>query len=164
MTIGQINDLAQGKFVEAVGWVYEGSPWVAERAWASRPFESLDDLARKMNAVVEAASIDEQLKLLRAHPELGTRLKVSQASAEEQAGAGLDHLSESDIHVMRDLNDKYQEKFGFPFIYAVKGSGHGDILWALTVRVDSDEETELQAALWEVSRIARFRLQGIVKD
>jgi len=164
MTIAQINNLADEGFVEAFGAVYEHSPWVARRAWLSRPFTSIDDLAQKMNAIVEAASEDEQLTLLRAHPELGTRLKVSPTSATEQTGAGLDQLGQDEYEMLVHLNDSYRAKFGFPFIYAVKGSGKDDILIALTVRLDSDRETEFKQALWEVSRIARFRLENIVKD
>jgi 2-oxo-4-hydroxy-4-carboxy-5-ureidoimidazoline decarboxylase len=157
MTIERINGLSKEAFTDTFGGIYEHSPWVAERTWNNRPFLSLEDLANKMNAVVEAASEDEKLALLRAHPELGTRMKVSASSATEQAGAGLDQL----YSVLQPLNDAYRQKFGFPFIYAVKGSGKDDILVALMVRSDSDRETEFKQALWEVSRIARFRLEAM---
>ena len=164
MTIEQINSLSKDGFIEALGWVYEHSPWVAERAWANRPFASLEDLARRMNGEVDAASKDEQLALLRAHPELGTRMKIGRGSAAEQAGAGLDQLTEEEYEVLLALNERYSSRFGFPFIYAVKGSGKGDILNALFVRLEEDPETEFRQALWEVSRIARFRLEGIAGD
>jgi len=160
MTIARINNLTKEDFANTFGGVYEHSPWVAERAWASTPFSSLEDLASKMNAVVDAASEEEQLALLCAHPELGTRLKVSASSASEQAGAGLDELHDT----LQPLNESWRKKFGFPFIYAVKGSGKADILVALLVRIDTDRETEFKQALWEVSRIARFRLEGIVEE
>jgi len=163
MTIEQINNLSKEGFTDTFGRIYEHSTWVAERTWASRPFLSLEDLAHKMNAEVEAASEDELLALLCAHPELGTRLKVSASSATEQAGAGLDQLTQAEYDALQSLNDVYRAKFGFPFIYAVKGSDKADILVALSVRIDSDPETEFKQALWEVSRIARFRLEGIVE-
>lgn len=150
------------EFTDTLGGVYEHSPWVAERIWKSRPFESLDDLARKMSAVVDAASQNDQMTLLRAHPELGTRLRVSTTSAAEQAGAGLDQLTEGEYDTLLEMNNAYSAKFGFPFIYAVRGSGTQDILIALGLRLDEDAETEFRQALWEVSRIARFRLEGIV--
>jgi len=114
--------------------------------------------------VVESASQGAQLALLRAHPELGTRLKVGAASGLEQAGAGLDQLTQSEYDLLQSLNEQYRDKCGFPFIYAVKGSGKLDIVIALMVRVNSEPDTELEAALWEVSRIARFRLEDILKN
>jgi 2-oxo-4-hydroxy-4-carboxy-5-ureidoimidazoline decarboxylase len=164
VTIEQLNALSREHFVAALGHIYEHSPWIAEGAWNSRPFLSLGDLAGKMNAVVESASKDAQLTLLRAHPELGTRLAVSEISGVEQSGAGLNTLFQDEYDVLKKLNDSYCAKFGFPFIFAVKGSGKDDILIALSVRVHSDPETEFRQALWEVSRIARFRLADIVKD
>ncbi len=164
MTIEQINGLSKDGFVEALGRVYEHSPWVAERTWSGRPFISIEDLACKMNAEVDAASTDEQLALLHAHPELGTRLKVGSNSAAEQAGAGLDQLTEGEYDKLLQLNERYSSRFGFPFIFAVKGSGKSDILKALVLRLEEDRAIEFRQALREVSRIARFRLEGIVKD
>ena len=162
MTIEQLNAMSAKEFADVFSGVYEHSPWVADRVWKARPFESLDDLARKMSAEVDAASQDKQMALLRAHPELGTRLRVSAVSASEQAGAGLDQLTEGEYDTLLEMNNAYSAKFGFPFIYAVKGSGKQDILIALGLRLDEDAETEFRQALWEVSRIARFRLEGIV--
>ncbi len=164
MTIDQINGLSKAEFVAALGRVYEDSTWIAELTWFRRPFESVEDLAKKMNATVEEASRDEQLALLCAHPELGTRLKVSSESGSEQAGAGLDQLTELEYDLLMQFNERYSEKFSFPFIYAVKGSSKKDVLIALQVRLDEDEETEFHQALWEVSRIARFRLETLIED
>ena len=163
MTIEALNAMSAKEFTDTLGGVYEHSPWVAERVWTSRPFHSPDDLARKMSAEVDAASQNEQMALLRAHPELGTRLRVSTTSAAEQAGAGLDQLTEGEYDTLLEMNNAYSAKFGFPFIYAVKGSGKQDILIALGLRLDEDAETEFRQALWEVSRIARFRLEGMVR-
>src|ERR1043166_9066681 len=89
MNIDEINMLSRTAFVDALGWVFEHSPWVAERAWKHRPFPSLAALHATMTREVEAASREEQLALLRAHPDLGARRKMSAASSNEQAGAGL---------------------------------------------------------------------------
>ncbi len=164
MAAEQINGLSKEDFVKKFGGVYEHSPWVAERVWDDRPFSSLEDLADKMNTAVDAASEDEQLALLRAHPELGTRMKVSSSSATEQAGAGLAQLTHSEYEHLLAQNNVYRAKFGFPFIYAVKGSGKADILAALVRRSGLDADTEFRQALHQVSRIARFRLEGIVKS
>jgi OHCU decarboxylase len=163
MTIEQLNAMSAKEFSDTLGGVYEHSRWVAERVWKNRPFKSPEDLAGKMSTAVDAASQDEQMALLRAHPELGTRLRVGTTSAAEQAEAGLHRLTEGEYDTLLEMNNAYSAKFGFPFIYAVRGSGTQDILIALGLRLDEDAETEFRQALWEVSRIARFRLEGMVR-
>src|SRR5712692_4636508 len=115
------------QFVEKIGWVFEDSPWVAERAWKLGPFADIDALHRAMVAQVAAASYEEQLALLLAHPDLGTRARVSDASREEQAGAGVDRLTGEEIARL----DAYRERFGFPFLFAVKSGTKQDMLRAL---------------------------------
>src|SRR5436190_21515464 len=92
-TLSDLNSFDQMRFVEALGWVFEHSPWVAERAWLARPFADLDALMAAMTAAVEAAPPEAQLALLRAHPDLGTRARISSASTDEQSAAGLDQLT-----------------------------------------------------------------------
>jgi 2-oxo-4-hydroxy-4-carboxy-5-ureidoimidazoline decarboxylase len=162
MTIDEVNLKDCREFVEAVGFAFEHSPWVAERAWTMRPFASLDDLHDAMISRVADASPDEQLALLCAHPDLGARTSMSHASVREQAGAGLDTLTDEEIVRLRALNDAYREKFGFPFLYAVKGSTKQDILLALERRLPSARDVEQQEALRQVYRIARFRLEDVI--
>lgn len=185
MTIEDLNAKDLRAFVEAVGWVFENTPWVAERAWARRPFESLDVLHDVMTSEVASATHDEQLALLCAHPDLGTvRLKpdptnvrdstdggvrlqadlydMSHASKQEQAEAGLDSLSPSELDRLGALNGAYRDKFGFPFLYAVKGSTKQDILNALEARLPATRDAELGEALRQVYRIARFRLEDVI--
>jgi OHCU decarboxylase len=162
LSIEDVNQLAQEEFIETVGWVFEHSPWVAERVWQHRPFASGADLSERMNGEVAAASMKEQLALLRAHPDLGTRVKISASSAAEQAGAGLDQLTTSEYDRLVSLNGVYREKFGFPFLYAVKGADKFAILEALARRLSSNRVDEFQEALRQVYRIARFRLESIV--
>ena len=149
-----LNAMDQPAFANAVGWIFEHSPWVAERAWAVRPFADLAALHREMVRQVEAASPEEQLALLRAHPDLGTRAALTAASASEQAAFDFDQRFIA-------LNQSYRDKFGFPFLYAVKGSTKHDILRALESRLPSDRDTELAEALRQVYKIAEFRLQEI---
>ena len=163
MTVAELNTLDREDFVAAIGWVFEHSPWVAERAWAARPFATLEALHRAMIAQVEAASPEEQLALLRAHPDLGARARISAASTEEQAGAGLDRLTPEEFDSLQRLNAAYRDKFGFPFLYAVKGSTKHDILRALERRLESAPEAEFPEALRQVHRIAEFRLRDTVK-
>jgi 2-oxo-4-hydroxy-4-carboxy-5-ureidoimidazoline decarboxylase len=162
MTLPEVNACDRARFVEQIGWVFEHSPWIAERAWIRKPFASLDDLHRAMTEEVSAASPEEQLSLLRAHPDLGARAALSAASATEQAGAGLDHLTPEEFERLRRLNGAYRDKFGFPFLYAVKGSTKHDILKALEARLPASREREMAEALSQVARIARFRLEELI--
>ena len=162
MTIDDLNAGDQRAFLEAVGGVFENSPWVAERAWTRRPFESLDALHAAMTSHVAAATFDEQLALLRAHPDLGSRSGMSDASAAEQAGAGLGTLTRPELDRLHALNGAYRDKFGFPFLFAVKGATKQDILNALETRLAATRDAELGEALRQVSRIARFRLEDVI--
>jgi 2-oxo-4-hydroxy-4-carboxy-5-ureidoimidazoline decarboxylase len=162
MTIDEINSLSREQFVVKLGWVFERSPWVAERAWGMRPFSGLSHVHDAMKQAVNSASKEEQLELLRAHPDLGTRARVSAASAGEQSGAGLDNLSSDEYRQLSRLNTEYREKFGFPFLYAVKGSTKYDILQALERRLGNTVAEEFQQALEQVYRIALFRLQDLI--
>jgi len=143
--------------------VFEHSPWVAEGAWNQRPFLSVDALHAAMVDVMSAAPQAAQLALLQAHPDLGARARMSEASAGEQAGAGLDRLSPDEFAQLHELNAAYRQKFGFPFLFAVKGSTKHDILAALQRRLRSSEQDEFAEALRQVYRIARFRLDGLVR-
>ena len=164
MTIGDLNLLDQTSFVAAIGWVFEHSPWVAERAFHSRPFANLDALHAAMTEQVERATFAESLALLKAHPDLGARARRSEASTAEQAGAGLDSLTLGEFEQLQSLNSAYRDRFGFPFLLAVKGSTKHDILRALQARMEATPEDECREALRQVYRIARFRLEDLIKS
>jgi 2-oxo-4-hydroxy-4-carboxy-5-ureidoimidazoline decarboxylase len=163
MTLADLNSCDRQSFVHAIGWVFEDSPWVAERAWTRRPFETLDQLHDAMRNEVASAGADEQLALLRAHPDLGARTRMSSASDGEQTGAGLDSLTATEFGELRKLNAAYGQKFGFPFLYAVKGSTKHDILRAIEARLSRTREDELNEALRQVYRIAKFRLDETIR-
>ena len=163
MNLADLNARDRDGFVEALGWIFEASPWVAERAWAHRPFASLEALHQAMIDVVQEASEPEQLALLRAHPDLGTRARISDASTGEQRGAGLDRLDVAEYERLQRLNGEYQRRFGFPFLFAIKGSTKDDVLTALEVRVGRSRDEELAEALRQVFRIAGFRLEDVLR-
>ena len=162
LSIEEINHLGQEQFIETLAWIFEHSPWVAVRAWHRRPFASWAQLSYAMDREVASATVDEQLALLRAHPDLGTRAKISPSSAREQAGVGLDRLTTAEYERLIDLNSAYRTKFGFPFLYAVKGSDKFAILEALERRLGAAPDHQFAEALQQVYRIARFRLEGII--
>jgi 2-oxo-4-hydroxy-4-carboxy-5-ureidoimidazoline decarboxylase len=164
MTLDELNACDKTAFVSALEWIFEESPWVAERAWQRRPFGSCDALHAAMTQVVAEAPEAEQLALLRAHPDLGTRARISEASTGEQRGAGLDQLTADEFARLQRLNDEYRRRFGFPFLFAVKGSTTHDVLAALEARVTRSRDEEFAEALQQVYKIARFRLEACLAE
>jgi OHCU decarboxylase len=165
-TIEALNTLTVADFVARLGGIFEHSPWVAERVAATRPFASRDALLEAMCAVVDVASLNEQMALIRAHPQLGARGRqraaLTEASAREQKRAGLDACSDEEFAELLRLNALYVEKFTFPFILAVKGHDPSSILANFTRRLNNDPETERRTALQQIGRIAGHRLADIV--
>jgi 2-oxo-4-hydroxy-4-carboxy-5-ureidoimidazoline decarboxylase len=165
LDIQAINRMDRERFVAALGPVFEHSPWIAERAWASRSFTSPEALHAAMVAVVRAATPEERLALLRAHPELAGKAArtgtMTTESVGEQGGAGLDRLAEEEFARFDRLNAAYRGKFGFPFIIAVRGRGRAEILAAFERRLDNDAGTETEAALQEIFAISRMRLERL---
>lgn len=158
LSIDAVNALGRDAFVERFGAVYERSPWVAEKAWVRRPFADRQALATAMQDIVMAAGRDRQLALLRAHPKLGTRLALAGFSKAEQAGAGIAAAADAERAELQALNARYEERFGFPFILAVRGATLPEILASCRRRIESDADSEFDEALRQVSRIAGFRL------
>lgn len=161
-TIEELNQADKESFVDILGSVYERSPWVAERTWSEQPFSSVDELHESMERAVQNVSQEEKLELLRAHPDLGERTEMTDASQREQASAGLDQLSPSQYETFQNLNETYRENFGFPFIIAVKDESPSTIRNAMEERVDHSKSEEFQTALNEVHTIARFRLEEML--
>ena len=168
ITLDALNGMSAGEFRRALGAVFEHSPWVAERAWPARPFPTRDALHAAMAAAVRQASREEQLALLRAHPDLGGKVArtgaMTEASVAEQSSAGLDRLSDEEYERFERLNTAYRTKFGFPFVIAVHHHDKRAILDAFAERLGHTVEQELEAALAQVFDIARLRLEGLVVD
>jgi len=155
-------------FVAMFGTVYEHSPWVAEAVYPSlRPGVDVVSMAEQMRSVVDTASDKLKLDLLCAHPDLAGRLslaELTESSRSEQTGAGLDRCTLEELGEFQELNAAYIEKFGFPFIFAVKGYHRTDILEAFRVRVSHSREEEFKIAIEQVHRIARLRLETIADE
>ena len=166
LSLDEINRMSSRDFRRALGDVFEGSPWIAERALAARPFASRDGLHEAMVRVMREASREERLTLLRAHPDLAIRAArasaLSTASRSEQSGAGLDRLSDDDYQRFERLNARYRERFGFPFIIAVRRHDTASILAAFERRLHNPVDAEIESALAEVADITRFRLVTLV--
>lgn len=160
--LSQLNQITQSEFIEALGAIFEASPWVAEQAWLKRPFPDVDTLHQTMVDVVNHNSSEQQLMLIRAHPDLGTKAKMAEASVREQSGVGLDRLSSSEYERFQTLNQNYKDKFGFPFIIAVKNQMKESILEAFEQRLKNSVQLEQETALKEIAKIAKFRLEDTV--
>lgn len=152
------------EFTQALGEIFEHTPAIARRTWEDRPFASTADLHAKMVTVVSAMTPAEKLALIQAHPDLGSKAKMAEASVSEQAGAGLDRLSVEEFDRFQYLNREYREKFSFPFIVAVKNHTKTSILEAFKLRLDNSLETEMQQALAEICEIARFRIESAIQN
>ncbi|HET9045566.1 MAG TPA: 2-oxo-4-hydroxy-4-carboxy-5-ureidoimidazoline decarboxylase [Casimicrobiaceae bacterium] len=165
MTLDELNRLDKHAFAKALGGIYEHSPWVAAGAAGKRPFASVDALAAALAAVVAGANEARQLALIRAHPELAgkalVRKELTAESTGEQAGAGLTDCSPAEFARLADLNRRYNVKFGFPFILAVKGYDRAGVIAEFARRVEHDRATEFAENLRQIDRIARMRLATI---
>lgn len=161
-----LSQFDQEHFVAHLAGVYEHSPWIPRRAWLLRPFADRAALAAALEQVLHAASRDEQLQLIRAHPELtgraGMRTDLTADSAREQRGAGLDQCSPAEFARLNELNDAYRGRHGFPFILAVAGRDRAQVIDNLASRVGNTSEQEFATALEQIGRIAASRLGQLV--
>jgi len=158
--IGAVNNMSDigGEF----GEIAEHAPWVAEQASLKRPFADRAAMIKAFQNVILQAEKSEQLDLIRAHPDLAGKAKLTRDSQSEQKGAGLDTLTPDELARFTKLNDTYKSRFGFPFIFAVKGADKFDILKNFEARLHNDNETEFAMALEMVCRIVSFRLHDQV--
>ncbi|ANE47655.1 hypothetical protein SY83_16735 [Paenibacillus swuensis] len=163
--INYANEMNEHAFVTLFGCLFEDSPWVAKEAWQTgKPFHSWEHLYEVMVIIVRSASEGTKLQLLRLHPDLGAKIRMSNHSVREQRGAGLDDLEPREYEEFSELNRTYTAKFGFPFIIAVKGKSKDDILQAMKQRSTNHAEAEWTQALSEVEKIAAIRLEKLLHN
>ncbi len=167
-TLHTLSNADRAQFVAALSGIFEHSPWVADFAWESRPFSSIAALHAAMVDAVRHADIEAQLALICAHPELAGKEAaagvLTQESKTEQASAGLDRCTADELARLRTLNKAYREKFGFPFVMAVKQRSKHEILDALASRVGNAREQEFATCLAEIGKIGRFRLEALLTN
>ncbi len=162
MIATDFNDLPRSSFIARYAPMFEHSPWVVERAADRRP---LRDLHEGLMKVVDEASGDDQLALIRAHPQLAGKAAVegalTRASRAEQASAGLDRLTREEHDRFQELNAAYRARFGFPFVICVRRTDKAGILAAMAERLDNAPEDERRIALAEIGEIVRLRLAAL---
>ncbi len=158
--------MSRNEFVETYGGIYEHSPWVAEESYDE--FDAAtgaDEITELLAQRVDAADDDKKLALIRAHPDLAGRAAVrgelTADSTSEQSSAGIDQCSPEEYQQFQSLNASYKQKFGFPFVMAVRNNDRLKILAAFAERLDNDHDTEFATAISEIHKIARLRLQAI---
>ncbi len=156
--IATLNQMSQSEFTEALGSIFEHTPEIAGQSWQERPFDDVTKLHQVMAAIVENMSESDQLRLISAHPDLGSKFKMAEASVQEQSTVGLDQLSSNEYSRFQQLNDAYKQKFGFPFIIAVRNHTKDSILTAFEQRLENTIALERKQAIAEIIEIARWRL------
>ncbi len=170
LTLTQLNQASPQEASRMLGGLYEHSPWIAEAALAQRPFASLAQLKYAMVGVLNAAGVEPQLALIRAHPELAGKAMVDNSltaeSTNEQSKAGLTHCTPQEFETIQRLNRDYNARFGFPFILAVRGPrGTGlskrEIISTFERRLQGHPEFERQECLRNIHRIAEIRLNDL---
>lgn len=185
MTLPQLNRLSRDEFTRLVGPVFEHSPWIAEAAWANRPFATVEALHAVMCDIVRTAGEEKQLALIRAHPDLVVARppsplslgrdeasrplnaplvgQLTKESTSEQASAGLNRLTPEESEAFHANNAAYRTKFGFPFIICARLNKKQAILDGFTVRLNNSREQEIQTALAEIAKIAWLRLNDLIE-
>jgi OHCU decarboxylase len=151
-------------YLARYGGIFEHSPWIAEQVWdLDLHTGGVQELHEAFANVIRTADREQQLALLRAHPQLASAIasgeEITAESRGEQRGAGLDQCSAIEFEEFEYLNSTYSDKFGFPFIIAVKGLGREQILESFRARLTNTPEKEFTEALEQVIRIGNFRLR-----
>lgn len=168
LTAEQASRMEREEFVRRIGPIFEDSPWVAERAWQRRPFSDFAELRDALTEEMYAASREEQVKLIKAHPDLAGKAAVAgeltPESTGEQASAGLDRLSQEEYEAFTRMNRDYRERFGLPMVVCVREHDKDSILRFAGERLANSTEQEIDTALAEISKIATLRLRDLIQD
>ena len=160
----KIEKLSKTEFIEVFGNIFENASWIAKKLYEQKPFKNFQDLSKKMIDTFKTANNQDKLKILNAHPDLADKTKIgflTQDSNKEQNSAGLDQCTEEEFNQFKNLNSEYKNKFGFPFILAVKGKRKSEILFNFKKRVLSDKKTEFDEGVLQVIQIANLRLNEL---
>jgi len=161
--INKINNLSRSEFIKVFANIFENARWIAEDLYKQKPFLDFEELSSKMINIFEESSKEKKLKILNDHPNLGSKIKkgfLTPDSLKEQSDVGLDQCTKEEFDEFKKLNDAYQ-KFGFPFIFAVKGKNKIEILNNFRKRVNTALDTEFDEAVKQVKKIASLRLKDL---
>jgi 2-oxo-4-hydroxy-4-carboxy-5-ureidoimidazoline decarboxylase len=161
-TLADLNACSKDDFVAALVNIFEYSPWIAEQAASARPFAGVNALFAAMKAVVDRAPSELRLALIKGHPDLANKTQraagLTAESSDEQNSVGLDRLSDAEYDAFERVNNAYRSKFGFPYVVCVRRHTKDSILRDFERRLPNDANTETQASIAEICRIAALRL------
>jgi OHCU decarboxylase len=168
LTFELTNEISREEFVRRVGPVFEGSPWVAERASERRPFGDFGELRDALVDEMYQAGEDGRVALIRAHPDIAGKAALAGGltpeSAGEQSSAGLDRLSPKEYREFTRMNNEYRERFGLPMVVCVREHDKDSILRFARERLQNSHEEEIETALGEISKIATLRLRDLIRE
>jgi len=162
--LNKIEKLSETEFTEVFGNIFENANWVAKKLYEQKPFKNFQDLSKKMIIVFESTNNQNKLKILNSHPDLADKTKIGSLTPDsnrEQNNAGLDQCTEEEFNQFKNLNFEYKNKFGFPFIFAVKKRKKSEILLNLKKRVLSNKKDEFNEGISQVIQIANLRLEEL---
>ena len=162
-SVDKVNKLSKSDFISIFGNVFEKTDWIAEKAYALKPFNNFQELFSKMMKIFENSKKENHLEILNAHPDLTVEKKLTNDSRKEQNNASLNQCSDEEFKEFKKLNEEYKKKFRFPFIVAVKGKNRKEILNNFRQRITNNINLEFEEAKEQVKKIASFRLSEIIK-
>ena len=163
-SIDNINQLNKSDFLSIFGNVFEKTEWITEKVFELKPFKNFNDLSSKILEQYENCNKENIIKILNSHPELAVAKKLTDESKLEQAGANLNECTVDEFNEFKNLNFQYKNKFGFPFIIAVKGKNKTEILNNFRQRILNNVESEFEEAKNQVKKIATFRFNEIINQ
>jgi len=161
-SIEEVNQLSENDFISTFGNVFEKTNWIANKAFNSKPYKSFNEFITKIIKIYENSSKEDCLKIFNAHPELAVEKKLTEDSHKEQRSANLNRCNNEEFNEFKNLNIEYRNKFGFPFIIAVKGKNKNEILNNFRRRIKNEINLEFNEAKEQVKKIANFRLNEII--
>ena len=159
--LNKIDNLSETEFTEVFGNIFENAGWISEKLYEQKPFKNFQELSKKMISIFDNADNQKKLEILSSHPDLADKTKIASLtldSNKEQTNAGLDKCTEEEFIEFKKLNSGYKKKFGFPFIFAVKGKKKDEILNNFKKRILSEKKIEFNEAILQVKKIANLRL------
>lgn len=166
-TIDELNDMTVDSYEKSLSAIFEDTTWPIVEAAKKRPFIGFVDMYINIVKIVENSGADKQLELIKSHPELACKTlrnnNIAILSQGEQSSAGLNECTEDEAKELAQLNASYSEKFGFPFLLAVKNASKEQIFTSVKMRMNNNPKTELDIALQQEYKIVLFRLLDQVK-
>ena len=169
MKIQDVNILSSEEFIKNFNNIFEKTSSISISSEKKRPFNSKKEMIETFINEFDNLNIDSKKNVLKNHPDLGNKLKITsdltEMSENEQRNVGLDNCAEDEFLLFKKMNDEYKSKFSIPFIFAVKGANKSIIIDEFKRRlINENIELEIEEAIKQVKKIAKFRLNEIIDD